>query len=216
MKWVLFTGPDLWSPTLCPNLQSFHTQQALSFLNIVHSKQWAAPALKVDSKCPEETQPSSSLRWSGNPASRWIMGQAQGLPSQFSHPASGRDADLVHQNHRRLMMLKAYLKIQVLKLMVPKGTAREPQRSGRGVGARVARKGSFQEEEVGKSVKCHRKDSERRAWPLGGRCSAWAAFGEAGVEALGWVDADEQKGGASCCHLWGGALGGGLPPGGVR
>lgn len=104
---------------------------------------------------------------------------------KFSHPASGRGADLVHQNHRRLMMLKAYFKIQVLKLMVPKGTAREPQRSGRGVGARVARKGSFQEEEVGKSVKCHREDSERRAWPLGGRYSACAAFGEAGAEALG-------------------------------
>lgn len=52
-------------------------------------------------------------------------------------------------------------------------------------------------------------------WPVGGRCSPWAAFGEAGAEALGWEDKDEQKGGAWGC-LRRGEMGGVLPPGGMK
>ena len=74
------------SPALCPNLSSFHTQQALFSLNRVRSKQWAAPALNVDGECLGETQPSSLLGWSWNLASHAIGEQTQDLrgPSVWS------------------------------------------------------------------------------------------------------------------------------------
>lgn len=56
---MLFTGLGLWAwacePGPLPKATVCLHPAALSFLNIVHSKQWAAPALKVDGECQRAT-----------------------------------------------------------------------------------------------------------------------------------------------------------------